>query len=1165
MLSPVLAHATTNCDLASGASTSTIQSAVTAAGSNTCTIAGNVPNGHTVFFQAGSYSITSQINVPCPGTAVLITGPTPSGVGTTWPITPTANLTSTLTGNHAFRGTACTVGTTFQYFHYDGGNPAGGGGGFLFVPSNMNNLTVQWNVMVGVSALQNVFGQVSDSFIWLDGPQGGTPRTSNATIIFNKFGRAGDCGTSTTGIMNLFGGGTNNCTSSGYNTTGPSGGTSPCLYQGSTNYEPGGGYCQAVGVHVNTTNLVISNNSIGPLEQGMKFFEGCGDKDAGYPACVYSPATLTVNANDIFGIHRIALEAQMNGGFAVTNNDTHDNIMVGTASWSLSMPQGGPNQINNNLLIQNVTPGIDKNGQSGYWAAQGIEMWGVQTQANNNMIQGNWNSGIEYGYSAGPNGTTFNNIIQLRLTTLYIADEYPSANNNAGLPAPQSSGNVTGQTVTTRPSATPTISPAPTGTFSGTVAVIITDNGYTSGVGPQGNTSIYYTTDGSTPTTSSTWCASPCTIPGGVAAGSTVNAIGMWGALNQPRSYPSGYGFVPSPVAGAHYSAGSGPTVTGVTVTLQPGGSSILAGNSVQACANITYTGPQTTVVCSCTTPPCKDTFGTIPNNWISSIPSSATVAPTTGVVNAIAAGTPNLTVQAGGFTSPAFALTVTNPTPVLTGVTIADGGVSTISSTQTVQATATANYTNGPAQNCTATADTYGTKCGTWLSSTPAAATISSTGLISGVAAGSTNLTVKATGVAGNFTSAPLALTVTAPPPPATLVSVAVTCATNSAQAGNTDACAANCTYSDATVTRCTTVDGHGTTAFNFLSGTPATATIDSTTGLATAVAAGTTSLTVQAGAFTSPGYTLTVTAIPPVSIFLGDPTFDTPGNTSQNFINATYAVTGTAILGYNVTNCTFYLPAGNTYTAGNLWDCGLVPAPTPTTQATSWLCHNSYTNLGTSADVGWHTISLPTCGVLPPSTAYWVDVITNQTGRPGQGFSSCGGPGCTGPVPTIGQGTYPYRFVSVPYGTYTGMSTAMTATSVPGLQSSQYITLSSPTPTLTGSNMANPGPTVVLSIGGSVQFAVLCNYSDGTSTQCFPTPDQYGNTVTSFTTTDPTIVTIGNIGSLHPGLATGVSPGNANVQAIITGSHTSSPWGLVVSPSLPSIYPPVMPRGVR
>jgi hypothetical protein len=38
-----------------------------------------------------------------------------------------------------------------------------------------------------------------------------------------------------------------------------------------------------------------------------------------------------------------------------------------------------------------------------------------------------------------------------------------------------------------------------------------------------------------------------------------VKTIGMWGRGANPKSYPSGYGYVPSPVVSASYTAGSVP------------------------------------------------------------------------------------------------------------------------------------------------------------------------------------------------------------------------------------------------------------------------------------------------------------------------------------------------------------------------------------------------------------------------------------------------------------------------------------------------------------------------------------------------------------------------------------------------------------------------------
>lgn len=788
-----------NFPISSGASTATIQSTINSAAA--------ASGGNTVTFAAGNYSITSRITIPCPVSALTIQGPTPSGVGTTWPITPTAILTSTLTNNWAFAGTACGIGTTFQYLKYNGGNPSGGGGGFIFVPQGMNNLTVQWNVMYGVSAIQTST-QESDSFIWLDGPQGGTPRTQNTTIIFNKFGAAGDCGSSTTGLMNLFGGGTNNCSSSGYNTTGPTGGTSPCLYQGAVNYEPGGGYCAAVGIHVNTDNLVISNNSIGPLEQGLKFFEG-----GSAAPNIYTPTNVTVNANDISGIHRIALEAQQGPGFTVTNNDLHDNIMVGTASWSLSMPQGGPNQINSNVLIQNVTAGTDKNGQSGYWAAQGIEMWGNQTVANNNLLQGNWNSGIEWGYGNPPR-TNNNNVVQLALTGNYIVSE-----GYSGVTAPTQSGNVTSRTVSTLTSAAPNISPS-TSTQTYPMTVSLTDVGYTSGAGPQGNTGIWYTTDGTTPAPGT---GTAKYLPSGgtfvLSSAATVKAVGMWGALNQPASYPSGYGFVPSSVVSAVYTSGGSVTISSIAVT---GTSTAIAGTAaIPLVATATYSNSTTGAVTTSAT-------------WVSSAPSVCTVGASTGIVTPLTAGTCNLTATLGSISN-TTPFTVTVSAPTLTGSSLGTtpvAGVNTMIIGGQLQFQAIGNFSNGQSAPITPTS---------WASSSPSVCTVDGNGLVTAQSAGSCN-------IQANGNSAPWTIRVSA----ATLVGLSVSAPSSAMLINALQTASVSGVYSDGTSGPVTP----DTWATNVASICTVTGY-----GLITAMGSGNCNVTASLGAVTSPSFTVQIT----------------------------------------------------------------------------------------------------------------------------------------------------------------------------------------------------------------------------------------------------------------------------------------------------------------
>ena len=139
----------------------------------------------------------------------------------------------------------------------------------------------------------------------------------------------------------------------------------------------------------------------------------------------------------------------------------------------------------------------------------------------------------------------------------------------------------------------------------------------------------------------------------------------------------------------------------------------------------------------------------------------------------------------------------------------------------------------------------------------------------------------------------------------------------------------------------------------------------------------------------------------------YLGTNAFSTAGADYAGNINATYAVAGSSPHGYTVSSCSFYQPTG-TVTQAAAMDCGLVLAPTPTTQSSSWLCHGTYTNPTNSGAGAWITVPLSSCGTLPAGTAYWVATDSNDPipAFP-YGFWNCGGT-CNGPVPTAGNGSY-------------------------------------------------------------------------------------------------------------------------------------------------------------
>ena len=109
------------------------------------------------------------------------------------------------------------------------------------------------------------------------------------------------------------------------------------------------------------------------------------------------------------------------------------------------------------------------------------------------------------------------------------------------------------------------------------------------------------------------------------------------------------------------------------------------------------------------------------------------------------------------------------------------------------------------------------------------------------------------------------------------------------------------------------------------------------------------------------APGYTNSAVSSATYTFnpYLGTNAYSTLGNDNANYINATYAVTGSNADGYTVSSCSFFQPTG-TVTQNAKVDCGLILAPTPTTKSSSWLCHAAYTNPGSSGAGAWITVSL-------------------------------------------------------------------------------------------------------------------------------------------------------------------------------------------------------------
>ena len=421
----------------------------------------------------------------------------PCGVTITGPTASpaTAILAAAYTGNVIFTLKGCSTPVTIGYLHFE--NTGG-----IYVNAPMSGITITHSQFTNLPATHQ---QWADMGIYFDGTKGGT--ISNATITNNTFGDASSC----SAVMSI-------------------------------NHDEGG-LCNGIFFQSDLDGIVIENNTFTHLEQGLHVLCFAGDKCSGSGAPTWNH--FVVRWNDFNNIHRIAAEMQPQPAtdVVIAFNSYEDPFAPSTFSMGFSLAccagiSGATVPfVNHNVLLANVPP-------AGKYIAYAIEWWGNGAQANHNLIQGYWANGIVWGLGGGP-WEVRNSVVQGPYMAgpdgCYICDEKEGATT-----IPTQSGNVTGATITPVTSIPPTISPAG-GAISAATTVTLADTG--------SNHSIYYTTDGSIPTTSSTLY----TVPFAVNAGTTVKAIGMWGRGANPKSYPSGYGYVPSAVVSASYTAGSVP------------------------------------------------------------------------------------------------------------------------------------------------------------------------------------------------------------------------------------------------------------------------------------------------------------------------------------------------------------------------------------------------------------------------------------------------------------------------------------------------------------------------------------------------------------------------------------------------------------------------------
>jgi hypothetical protein len=275
------------------------------------------------------------------------------------------------------------------------------------------------------------------------------------------------------------------------------------------------------------------------------------------------------------------------------------------------------------------------------------------------------------------------------------------------------------------------------------------------------------------------------------------------------------------------------PTVTLTSISVTPSVASIAVDATQQFTATATYSNDSTANVTSTA-------------SWTIATPAVATVN-STGLTTGAAAGSSTVTASLSGMTGNA-SVTVMAPTVTLTSISVTPSSAS-IAVDATQQFTATATYSNGSTANVSSTAS--------WTIATPAVATVNSSGLTTGAAAGSSTVTASLSGMTGNAS-----LTVMAPT--VTLTSISVTPSVASIAVDATQQFTATATYSNDST-------ANVTSTASWTIATPAIATVNSS-GLTTGAAAGSTAVTASLNSISgsaSLGVTATVAGLTNVAMW--------------------------------------------------------------------------------------------------------------------------------------------------------------------------------------------------------------------------------------------------------------------------------------------------------
>jgi Bacterial Ig-like domain (group 2) len=586
---------------------------------NTTTIQSIINNaavGSTVAFGQGTYQITSGLTLKCGVTYTAAVQTVPSNVMLSASALADSQNIFTLNGG-------CTSPTTVSYL-------SSLHAGFLFVNTPNSNLIVTHNQVGDLPCCNN--GSVDSGFFASDPAGSNVNSLTNASITWNQFGDS------------------TSCTGPNFN-----------AFTWTTNDEGPDGGCTGAIISTSTNGLIFENNIVTHVGEGVHV--PCYGTRCDNTATPPGPVTIGLVAkyNDFSQIHRIAWEeqAEIISGVDIEYNVLHDwlNPYFGSFGFSMACCANSASYApylneSNNVVLFNTVP-TPSYGVYGY----GIEAWGTHATYANNLVETSdytWNHagqgagpGIAWGYGTS---SASNFIFNAMCGPVFASQGYIVTEGFKGVPPPTLSGNVTTPTCPTVTSIAPTISPA-TRLQTYPLKVTLSDPGYTSGPQPLGNTGIWYTTDGSNPVPGSgtaKYRASGGTFV--LSAPATVKAVGMWGARNQPTSYPPGYGFVPSPVVSAVFTVGSGSKLVSAYLVSKGGVASIPVGETLQFIAHGVYSDGTSSVL--------PDSEGNVVTAWNTSNHRVAKIS-TLGHVTAMGVGTVTIEAFIGNLEASTSELTV--------------------------------------------------------------------------------------------------------------------------------------------------------------------------------------------------------------------------------------------------------------------------------------------------------------------------------------------------------------------------------------------------------------------------------------------------------------------------------------------------------------------------